>query len=155
RAGRLRPRSAMPAAWSSADYAVRWTWRSWPAAPIFTRATRCRPSPTVRASWARSASGAWWSNAAGGINLALHRGGLVLISDHINVQGGNPLVGTNDDALGPRFPDMTEAYSREYREIAHQVAAEQGIAISEGVYAAMLGPSYETPAEIRFLRTIG
>ena len=96
-----------------------------------------------------------FTNAAGGINLALERGGLVLVSDHINLQGSNPLVGPNDDALGPRFPDMSEAYSKQYREIARQVAAELGIAVSEGVYAAMLGPSYETPAEIRFLRTIG
>ena len=96
-----------------------------------------------------------FTNAAGGINLALERGGLVLISDHINLQGSNPLVGPNDDSLGPRFPDMSEAYSRAYREIAKQVAAELGVAISEGVYAALLGPSYETPAEIRFLRAIG
>jgi purine-nucleoside phosphorylase len=96
-----------------------------------------------------------FTNAAGGINLALERGGLVLISDHINLQGSNPLVGPNDDSAGPRFPDMSEAYSRAYRETARQVAAEQGIPISEGVYAAMLGPSYETPAEIRYLRTIG
>src|SRR5713226_1451222 len=96
-----------------------------------------------------------FTNAAGGITLLLERGGLVLISDHINLQGGNPLVGPNDDALGPRFPDMSEAYSREYREIAKAVAAEQCIPMTEGVYAAMLGPSYETPAEIRFLRTIG
>ncbi len=96
-----------------------------------------------------------FTNAAGGINLSLERGGLVLISDHINLQGGNPLVGPNDDRLGPRFPDMSEAYSRAYRAIAKEVAAEQAIAMTEGVYAAMLGPSYETPAEIRYLRTIG
>ncbi|MBS1858380.1 MAG: purine-nucleoside phosphorylase [Acidobacteria bacterium] len=96
-----------------------------------------------------------FTNAAGGINLNLSRGGLVLIGDHINLQGSNPLAGPNDDSLGPRFPDMSEAYSREYRDIARQVASEQGIAVSEGVYAAMLGPSYETPAEIRFLRAIG
>jgi purine-nucleoside phosphorylase len=96
-----------------------------------------------------------FTNAAGGINLSLERGGLVLISDHINLQGSNPLVGPNDDALGPRFPDMSEAYSRVFREKAKQVAADLGIPISEGVYAAMLGPSYETPAEIRYLRTIG
>jgi purine-nucleoside phosphorylase len=96
-----------------------------------------------------------FTNAAGGINLTLERGGLVLITDHINLQGGNPLVGPNDESLGPRFPDMSEAYSRAYRAIAKEVAAEQCIAIGEGVYAAMLGPSYETPAEIRFLRTIG
>jgi purine-nucleoside phosphorylase len=96
-----------------------------------------------------------FTNAAGGINLSLGRGGLVLISDHINLQGSNPLVGPNNDALGPRFPDMSEAYSRPFREKAKLVAAELGIPLSEGVYAAMLGPSYETPAEIRFLRTIG
>jgi purine-nucleoside phosphorylase len=96
-----------------------------------------------------------FTNAAGGINLALERGGLVLISDHINLQGANPLVGPNDDALGPRFPDMSEAYSRAYRETAKRVATELCIPITEGVYAAMLGPSYETPAEIRYLRAIG
>jgi len=96
-----------------------------------------------------------FTNAAGGINLALERGGLVLISDHINLQGSNPLAGPNDDALGPRFPDMSEAYSAHYREIAKAVAAELSISIAEGVYAAVLGPSYETPAEIRYLRTIG
>jgi purine-nucleoside phosphorylase len=96
-----------------------------------------------------------FTNAAGGINLKLQRGGLVLISDHINLQGSNPLVGSNDDSLGPRFPDMSEAYSARYREIARQAAKELGIELSEGVYAAMLGPSYETPAEIRYLRAIG
>jgi len=96
-----------------------------------------------------------FTNAAGGINLTLEQGGLVLISDHINLQGVNPLTGPNDDSLGPRFPDMSEAYSRAYREAAKQVAAELCVPISEGVYAAMLGPSYETPAEIRYLRTIG
>ncbi|MGD0774724.1 MAG: purine-nucleoside phosphorylase [Candidatus Solibacter sp.] len=96
-----------------------------------------------------------FTNAAGGINLALERGGLVLISDHINLQGANPLVGPNDDVLGPRFPDMSEAYSRAYRDTARRVAAELCIPITEGVYAAMLGPSYETPAEIRYLRVIG
>jgi purine-nucleoside phosphorylase len=96
-----------------------------------------------------------FTNAAGGINLTLERGGLVLIADHINLQGSNPLAGPNDDSLGPRFPDMSEAYSRQFRETAKQVAVELCIPIGEGVYAAMLGPSYETPAEIRYLRTIG
>jgi len=95
------------------------------------------------------------TNAAGGINTAFERGALVLISDHINLQGANPLVGANDDTLGPRFPDMTEAYSAAYRETAKQVARELGIRVGEGVYAAVLGPSYETPAEIRYLRAIG
>jgi purine-nucleoside phosphorylase len=96
-----------------------------------------------------------FTNAAGGINPTLERGSLALISDHINLQGSNPLAGPNDDSCGPRFPDMSEAYSRAYREIAKEVAAELCIYMPECVYAAMLGPSYETPAEIRFLRTIG
>lgn len=95
------------------------------------------------------------TNAAGGINLAFEQGTLVLISDHINLQGANPLVGPNIDSLGPRFPDMSHAYDERYRHLAKQVAAELGITLAEGVYAAVLGPSYETPAEIRFLRTIG
>ena len=96
-----------------------------------------------------------FTNAAGGINLAFERGALVVISDHINLQGANPLVGANDDTLGPRFPDMSEAYSLAYRATAKQVARELGIRLGEGVYAAVLGPSYETPAEIRYLRAIG
>lgn len=96
-----------------------------------------------------------FTNAAGGINLAYRRGGLVLISDHINLQGVNPLTGPNDYALGPRFPDMSEVYSVGYREIAKHVAHQLGIEVGEGVYAAMPGPSYETPAEIRYLRAIG
>jgi purine-nucleoside phosphorylase len=95
------------------------------------------------------------TNAAGGINGSLEQGGLVLISDHINLQGTNPLVGPNDDSLGPRFPDMTEAYWHPYRDLAKSVALDLCIFLAEGVYAGMLGPSYETPAEIRFLRTIG
>jgi purine-nucleoside phosphorylase len=96
-----------------------------------------------------------FTNAAGGINAAFEPGTLALISDHINLQGSNPLVGPNDESLGPRFPDMTEAYSRAYRETAKQVAHDVGIRLGEGVYAAVLGPSYETPAEIRYLRAIG
>lgn len=95
------------------------------------------------------------TNAAGGINLNYRPGDLVLISDHINLLGVNPLTGPNDDSLGPRFPDMSEAYSREYREIAKAAARELGFEMQEGVYAAVPGPSYETPAEIRYLRTIG
>jgi purine-nucleoside phosphorylase len=96
-----------------------------------------------------------FTNAAGGINLSYQQGGLVLISDHINLQGVNPLIGPNDDALGPRFPDMTDAYCAAYRAIAREAASELGIGLPEGVYAAVSGPSYETPAEIRYLRTIG
>ena len=96
-----------------------------------------------------------FTNAAGGINLSYRQGALVLISDHINLQGSNPLIGPNDDSEGPRFPDMTEAYSSAYRTKAHQVAHELKIQLDEGVYAALTGPSYETPAEIRYLRAIG
>jgi purine-nucleoside phosphorylase len=95
------------------------------------------------------------TNAAGGINPAYAPGLLVLITDHINLQGINPLAGPNDDSLGPRFPDMTHAYDPALREAAHQAAAECGVAVKEGVYAGLLGPSFETPAEIRYLRTIG
>lgn len=95
------------------------------------------------------------TNAAGGIGSHLGRGGVVLISDHINLQGCNPLCGPNDEAFGARFPDMTEAYSAAYRKIAHETARELGFKLQEGVYAALTGPSYETPAEIRYLKTIG
>jgi len=95
------------------------------------------------------------TNAAGGINPAYHRGLLVLLNDHINLQGANPLTGPNDDQLGPRFPDMSHAYSTALRELAKQTAAELGVEVSEGVYAGLLGPSFETPAEIRYLRAIG
>jgi purine-nucleoside phosphorylase len=95
------------------------------------------------------------TNAAGGIDVTYGRGALVLISDHINLQSVNPLTGPNDDSLGPRFPDMTEAYSLRLRALAASTAAELGITLREGVYAGLLGPCYETPAEIRFLKTIG
>ncbi len=95
------------------------------------------------------------TNAAGGINPKYGQGALVLLSDHINLQGTNPLSGPNEERFGPRFPDMTEAYSTAYRQIAKQEATRLGIELHEGVYAALSGPSYETPAEIRYLRTIG
>ncbi len=95
------------------------------------------------------------TNAAGGVNLGYHPGQLVLISDHINLLGANPLSGPNDDTLGPRFPDMTEAYSGRLRVIAKEVGLGLGLDLAEGVYAAVPGPSYETPAEIRYLRAIG
>jgi len=95
------------------------------------------------------------TNAAGGIHPDYRPGDLVLISDHINLQGTNPLNGPNDDRFGPRFPDMSEAYSLRYRQLAQDSARELGIPLREGVYAAVPGPSYETPAEIRYLRSIG
>ena len=96
-----------------------------------------------------------FTNAAGGINLSYGQGSLVVISDHINLQGLNPLTGPNDDALGHRFPDMSDAYSQRLRNIAKQAAASLGVPLPEGVYAGLLGPCYETPAEIRYLRAIG
>lgn len=95
------------------------------------------------------------TNAAGGINLKYKQGALVLIKDHINLQGLNPLVGPNDDRFGPRFPDMSYAYSRNFGKVAQEEAARLGLTLDDGIYAALLGPSYETPAEIRYLRTIG
>ena len=95
------------------------------------------------------------TNAAGGINLSFKPGTLMVIDDHINLMGTNPLVGSNDDRFGPRFPDMTEAYSKRLRDIADQAAASRGVSIAHGIYVALHGPSYETPAEIRYLRTIG
>ena len=95
------------------------------------------------------------TNAAGGINLSFEQGTLVVLRDHINLQRANPLAGLNDERFGPRFPDMTDAYFKPYRSAALEEAKRLGISIHEGVYAAMAGPSYETPAEIRFLRTIG
>src|SRR6202162_3860598 len=87
------------------------------------------------------------ANAAGGINLSYSQGALVLIRAHINRQGANPLVGPNDDRFGVRFPDMTRAYAKEYRATAREEANRLNIMLHEGVYAGLLGPSYETPAE--------
>lgn len=95
------------------------------------------------------------TNAAGGINLDFEPGTLMVMDDHINLMGSNPLVGPNDDRFGPRFPDMTEVYSKRLRGIAADAARAASVPIACGVYVALHGPSYETPAEIRFLRTIG
>ena len=95
------------------------------------------------------------TNAAGGINTRFGAGALMVIDDHINLMGVNPLAGPNDERLGARFPDMSEVYSRRLRGLADAVAADRGFAIEHGVYAGLLGPSYETPAEIRYLRAIG
>jgi purine-nucleoside phosphorylase len=95
------------------------------------------------------------TNAAGGINTQFSSGALMVIDDHINLLGGNPLVGANDDRFGPRFPDMTEVYSSRLRGIADESGRAVGLTLPHGTYASLLGPSYETPAEIRYLRTIG
>jgi purine-nucleoside phosphorylase len=95
------------------------------------------------------------TNAAGGINPGLHRGQLVLIADHINLSGRNPVAGPNDERLGPRFFDMSEAYSGRLRELAHEAARAMEFRLDEGVYLSVLGPSFETPAEIRAFRALG
>jgi purine-nucleoside phosphorylase len=95
------------------------------------------------------------TNAAGAIEESFRPGQLVLISDHVNLMGTSPLVGPNDPSLGPRFPDMSDAYDPELRASAREAASRLGLEVGEGVYAAWLGPQFETPAEIRFMRAIG
>lgn len=109
----------------------------------------------IRVLWQCGVEALVLTNAAGAVNAEFAPGQLVLISDHINLLGTNPLIGRNDNSLGPRFPDMSEAYSRRAREAAHEAAKEMDLSLAEGVYAAVPGPSYETPAEIRYLRAIG
>ncbi len=95
------------------------------------------------------------SNAAGGMHPLMRRGDLMLLTDHINLQAANPLTGPNVDAWGPRFPDMSEPYSRRLRDLAEASAMQRGIVLRQGVYAAVAGPNLESPAEYRFLRAIG
>lgn len=95
------------------------------------------------------------TNAAGGLNNSFAQGSLVVISDHLNLMGVNPLVGRNDQRFGARFPDMTEVYDHEYQDIAVTEAREMNLELRRGIYAALSGPSYETPAEIRMLRLLG
>ena len=109
----------------------------------------------VRVMQVLGVSGLVVTNAAGGINSSYRPGDLVLLRDHINLMGDNPLKGQNLSNLGPRFPDLSESYDLEWRQKALPVAREAGIHPQEGIYAALSGPSYETPAEIRYLRTIG
>jgi len=109
----------------------------------------------VRVMQAMGIKGLIVTNAAGGINSNYHPGDLVIIKDHINLMGINPLRGANISVLGPRFPDMSEAYNFEWRQKGLEVMKKLGLKAQLGVYAAVNGPSYETPAEIRYLRTIG
>lgn len=95
------------------------------------------------------------TNAAGGVNLSFQPGDLAVITDHINLMGKNPLIGPNDNQAGPRFPDMSETYNSKLNELLKSVSNDLGFKIQEGVYAGVLGPSYETPAEIRMIRTLG
>lgn len=95
------------------------------------------------------------SNAAGGIRVDWPAGTLMLIIDHLNLTGRSPLIGANDDALGPRFPDLVNAWSPRLNELMRRAAADEGVTLQEGVYAGLTGPTYETPAEVRMLRTLG
>jgi purine-nucleoside phosphorylase len=95
------------------------------------------------------------TNAAGGVNTGFSSGALMVIDDHINLMGDNPLIGVNDERFGPRFPDMSEVYAGRLRAMADEAGAAAGVRLAHGVYAALTGPSYETPAEIRYLRKIG
>ena len=95
------------------------------------------------------------TNAAGGVDLSYTPGDLMLLSDHINFMGQNPLTGPNDERFGPRFHDMGSIYNPELRKLAHQAAGELGFSLHEGVYLGYMGPSYETPAEIRAFRLLG
>lgn len=109
----------------------------------------------VRALAAMGIEFLFLTNASGGINADFHPGDLVTIADHINLSGRNPLVGPNMAELGPRFPDMGEAYDKGLRELLHQVGKNHHVDIKSGVYCSVLGPTYETPAEIRMLRILG
>lgn len=95
------------------------------------------------------------TNAAGGVNTGFHPGDLMLITDHINLSGSNPLIGDNDDEMGPRFPDMCDVYTKALRDMVKEIAAEQDIDLQEGVYLMNAGPMYETPAEVRMARILG
>jgi purine-nucleoside phosphorylase len=95
------------------------------------------------------------TNAAGGVDKSLSAGEIVILSDHLNLLGGSPLRGPNDDKLGPRFPDMTEAYDKKLRAMAKEAGVDVGLTLREGIYAASPGPQYETPAEVRMLRSLG
>lgn len=95
------------------------------------------------------------TNAAGGANPTFAPGDLMLLADHLNLTGKNPLIGPNDERIGPRFPDMSVAYDRRFRELAREAAIEAKVTLREGVYAGLLGPTYETPAEVRMLRLLG
>jgi purine-nucleoside phosphorylase len=95
------------------------------------------------------------TNAAGGVNTAYPAGTLMMISDHLNLTGRSPLMGPNDDAIGPRFPDLVDLYSRRLRSLMRRAASEESIAVEEGVYAGLTGPTYETPAEVKMLRVLG
>lgn len=95
------------------------------------------------------------TNAAGGVSRKMRSGDFMIIDDHINLMGDNPLRGKNMDQLGPRFPDMTEAYDKTFRKIAFKSAKKAGLKVHQGVYVGLLGPTYETPAEVRYIQKIG
>lgn len=109
----------------------------------------------VRVLWGLDMGTLIVTNASGAVNTDFDVGEIVAIEDHINFMGNNPLIGRNDEAVGPRFVDMTEAYNRDLRRLAHEAAVELGMQLGDGVYAATTGPSYETPAEIEMFRSVG
>jgi purine-nucleoside phosphorylase len=109
----------------------------------------------MRVLWQLGIQAAVLTNAAGAVNLSFKPGDLVIMRDHLSLHSVNPLIGPNEDRFGTRFPDMSEAYFKPYREIARAEGKKLGMDLKEGVYAALTGPSFETPAEIRYLRTIG
>ena len=109
----------------------------------------------VRVMAAMKAHSVIVTNAAGGVNTNFTPGNLMLITDHINFTGTNPLIGANEEEMGPRFPDMSQAYSAEYGQVAKAIAKERGMHLQEGVYMGLTGPTYETPAEIRMARAMG
>ena len=154
-AGRCRRRWDTPARsyWATSP---AFPWLSCVAAPTCTRGIPPeRVAYGVRVLGRLGVRTLVLTNACGGVREDLAPGDLVLVSDHLNLQAASPLIGPNDDSLGPRFPDMTNAYDPELRAAAHAAAARLGQKLSEGVYAAWLGPAFETPAEIRMIRALG
>ncbi|MFT6396506.1 MAG: purine-nucleoside phosphorylase [Bradymonadia bacterium] len=109
----------------------------------------------LRTMWQLGARTLIVTNAAGGVNPDFKPADLMCINDHLNLTGGSPLTGPNDDRFGPRFPDMTHAYTPSLQTVAHATAAELGFTLHDGVYAGMLGPAYETPSEVRMVRALG
>jgi xanthosine phosphorylase len=124
-------------------------------AHVYEGAAAAELATPVRALRAAGATTLVLTNAAGALRPDLEPGGLMLVADHINLTGANPLIGPNDDAIGPRFPSLRDAYDPALRTVLRGTAAELGIGLAEGVYLAVSGPSFETPAEIRAFRALG
>ena len=152
---RVPPPSATLANWSWERSAAS-PWPECKAASISTKATpQNKLRFPVRVFQRMGVKAIIVTNAAGGINLSYSEGALVALRDHINLQGANPLIGPNDDRFGPRFPDMTHAYDPEFRRFVADAGRQLSLNLHEGVYLALAGPNYETPAEIHSFRTLG